>query len=117
MVRQGHHRGLDLLQKNIIDAMERVVRRSPRGKSENALRLYARGCRAAKPGVRRPRLLSPEAEAIERHTGWTFEEWQAQLGRGSMLAHHGLLFVLLKRSRPTLRGTRSSFRTPRWTSS
>lgn len=49
------------------------------------------------------RLLSPEAEAIERHTGWTFEEWQAQLGRGSMLAHHGLLFVLLKRSRPTLK--------------
>lgn len=49
------------------------------------------------------KLLNPEAEAIERHTGWTFGEWVGKLGDTSMLALHGLLYVLLKRSSPTLK--------------
>ncbi len=55
------------------------------------------------------RLMSPEAEAIERHTGMTFEEWGTQVGKGSMTALHGLLYVLLKRSDPTLRYDAVSF--------
>ena len=49
------------------------------------------------------RLMSPEAEAIERHTGMTFGEFTVACGRGSMLAIHGLLYVLLKRQHPTLK--------------
>lgn len=49
------------------------------------------------------KLLSPEAEAIERNTGMTYQEWQDSLRRGSMLAFHGLLYVMLKRSNPTLK--------------
>jgi hypothetical protein len=40
-----------------------------------------------------------DAELIERHTGMTFGEWQDALGRNSMLALHGLLFVMLRGSR------------------
>ena len=49
------------------------------------------------------KLMSPEAETIERHTGMTFAEWGASVPKGSMLALHGLLYVLLKRSDPTLK--------------
>lgn len=49
------------------------------------------------------KLMSPEAEAIERHTGMTFGEWQTALMRDSMLAIHGFLFVMLKREHPTLK--------------
>jgi hypothetical protein len=49
------------------------------------------------------KLMNPEAEAIERHTGMTFGEWVQALGKSSMLALHGLLFVMLKRDRPTLK--------------
>lgn len=49
------------------------------------------------------RLMSPEAEAIERHTGFTFAEWTEKVQAGSMLALHGLLFVMLKRDEPTLK--------------
>jgi hypothetical protein len=49
------------------------------------------------------RLMSPEAEAIERHTGMTFAEWESKVTAGSMLAIHGLLFVMLKRTHPTLK--------------
>ncbi len=49
------------------------------------------------------KLMSPEVEVIERHTGFTFMEWVEALGRGSFGAFHGLLFVMLKRSRPTLK--------------
>lgn len=49
------------------------------------------------------KLMSPEAEAIERHTGLTFQEWGQAVTKGSILALHGLLFVLLKRSDPTLK--------------
>lgn len=49
------------------------------------------------------RLMSPEVEAIERHTGLAFGEWMEQVGRGSFTAIHGLLYVLLKRQHPTLK--------------
>lgn len=49
------------------------------------------------------KLMNPEAEAIERHTGMTYGEWLQALGRTSMLALHGLLFVFLKRDIPTLK--------------
>ena len=49
------------------------------------------------------RLMSPEVEAIERHTGLAFAEWIEAVGKGSFLAYHGLLYVLLKRSVPTLK--------------
>lgn len=49
------------------------------------------------------KLMNPEAEAIERHTGMTYGEWLQALGRSSMLAMHGLLFVFLKRDIPTLK--------------
>jgi hypothetical protein len=49
------------------------------------------------------RLMSPEIEVIERNTGMPYLEWIEQVGRGSVSAIHGLLFVLLKREAPTLK--------------
>lgn len=49
------------------------------------------------------KLMSPEAEAIERLTGMTFAEWQRNLDRGSVVAFHALLYIFLKRADPTLR--------------
>ena len=49
------------------------------------------------------KLLNAEAEAIERHTGWTFDEFQDRLMKGSVLAMRALLFVMLKRGDPTLK--------------
>jgi hypothetical protein len=49
------------------------------------------------------RMMSPEAEAIERHTGMTFGEFLQKCGQGSFLAIHGLLYVMLKREYPTLK--------------
>ena len=49
------------------------------------------------------RLMSPEAEAIERHTGMTFGEFNVKCGQGSFTALHGLLYVLLKREYPTIK--------------
>ena len=49
------------------------------------------------------KLMNPEAEAIERHTGMTYGEWLQALGKSSMLALHGLLYVMLKRGIPTLK--------------
>ena len=49
------------------------------------------------------KLLSSEAEAIERKTGWTYEEFGIQLVKGSTIARRALLWVLLKRDDPTLR--------------
>ena len=54
-------------------------------------------------GVRRGRIMSAEAEAIERHTGMDFGVMWDALERDNMLAIHGLLFVLLKRNIPTLK--------------
>lgn len=55
------------------------------------------------------RLMSPEVEVIERHTGLTFGEWADAVGRGSFTAIHGLLFVLLKRKHPTLKWDEVAF--------
>lgn len=49
------------------------------------------------------KLMNPEAEAIERLTGMTFGEWLQALGKSSMLALHGLLYVMLKRELPQLK--------------
>lgn len=49
------------------------------------------------------KLMNPEAEAIERHTGFTYGEWLQAIGKGSVLALHGLLFVFLKREIHTLK--------------
>lgn len=49
------------------------------------------------------RLMSPEVETIERHTGLAFTQWVEAIGNGSFLAFHGLLYVLLKRTTPTLK--------------
>ena len=49
------------------------------------------------------KLMSPEAEAIEDHTGMPFGKWNEALRDGSFKAIHGLLFVLLKREIPTLK--------------
>lgn len=49
------------------------------------------------------KLMNVEAETIEKHTGMTFGEWGQKVGGGSILAIHGLLYVLLKRTTPTLR--------------
>lgn len=48
------------------------------------------------------KLMNAEAEAIERHTGWTYGEFVDKFGNASILAIHALLFVFLKRSTPTL---------------
>lgn len=49
------------------------------------------------------KIMSPEAELIERHTGWTFDEFGQQFLKGSTLARHALLYVMLKRKTPGLR--------------
>lgn len=49
------------------------------------------------------KLLSPEAEVIERRTGMHFSDWSDAVTEGSMTALHGLLYVLLKREEPTLK--------------
>ena len=48
------------------------------------------------------RMLNSEAEVIERKTGMRFAAWREAVLDGSMLAIHGLLYVLLKRENPTL---------------
>lgn len=55
------------------------------------------------------KLMSPEAEAIERHTGMDYSEWAQRVGSGNMLALHGLLYVMLKRADPTLRWNQVQF--------
>jgi len=49
------------------------------------------------------KILSSEAEAIEKITGITYEEFGQALIKGSMTARRALLWVLLKREEPTLR--------------
>lgn len=48
------------------------------------------------------KLMSVEAEAIERQTGWTYHEFGTKLGKGSIIAKRALLWVLLKRENPPL---------------
>lgn len=49
------------------------------------------------------KLLSPEAEEIERLTGLTFGMFMAQMPMGSMLCIRAYLYVLLKRETPDLK--------------
>lgn len=49
------------------------------------------------------KMMSPEAEAIERLTKMTFVQWQSSVQDGSMLAIRALLWVLLKRSNPGIK--------------
>lgn len=49
------------------------------------------------------KLMSPEAEAVERLTGMPFNKWVEQVQEGSVTAIHGLLWVLLRRDNPTLK--------------
>lgn len=49
------------------------------------------------------KLMNPEAEAIEKHTGMTFGQFQEALENDSVLAIHGFLYVMLKREQPTLK--------------
>lgn len=55
------------------------------------------------------KLLSPEAEAIEKVTDWTFEQFGEKFIAGSTTAKRALLWVMLKRESPTLRYTEVSF--------
>lgn len=52
-----------------------------------------------KPG----KLMNAEAEVIERHTDWTYQQFGVKFMEGSTLAYHAVLFVMLKRSIPTLK--------------
>lgn len=49
------------------------------------------------------RLMSSEAEAIEKVTDMTYEAFGVALKTGSMTARRALLWILLKRKMPTLR--------------
>lgn len=49
------------------------------------------------------KLMSPEVEAIEDHTGLAFKDFLEAFQGGSFKAIHGLLWVLMKRDRPTLK--------------
>ncbi len=49
------------------------------------------------------KLMSSEAEALEKVTGLTYEEFGTALIKGSATARRALLWVYLKREAPTLR--------------
>lgn len=49
------------------------------------------------------KMLSSEAIAIEKVTGWEYEDFGSHLVQRSVLARKALLWVLLKRAEPTLR--------------
>lgn len=49
------------------------------------------------------KMMSPEAEAIEKVTGMTFTEWGQALMNGSTVCGRALVWVLKKREEPTLR--------------
>jgi len=57
------------------------------------------------------KLMVAEAEAIEKATHLTYAEFGAELVKGSMTARRALLWVLLKRTEPTLRHTQVDFPT------
>lgn len=48
------------------------------------------------------KMKSSELILIEEMTGWTSAEWADYAERGSIKAVHALLYVFLKRDRPTL---------------
>lgn len=49
------------------------------------------------------KIMSPEAEAIERATGWTFAEFGQQFLKGSTTARHALLWIMLRRKTPGIK--------------
>ena len=49
------------------------------------------------------KLMNAEVEAIERQTGLSFRAWVQGMSDGSVLAIHGFLYVMLKRSIPNLK--------------
>lgn len=49
------------------------------------------------------KMLNAEAAAIEKVTGWTYEEFGEKFMSGSVIAKQALLWVLRKRTEPTLR--------------
>lgn len=55
-------------------------------------------------------MLDVEATAIERVTGWTYAEFGEKFLKGSILAWKALLWVLRRRSEPTLAFRDVSFR-------
>jgi hypothetical protein len=55
------------------------------------------------PGFKPDRLMTTEAEAIEKVTGLAFAAWGAALMKGSASAGRALVWVLRKRTDPTLR--------------
>jgi hypothetical protein len=55
------------------------------------------------------KLMSSEAEAIEKVTGQDFTEFNTALLHGSVTARRALLWVLLKRTEPTLRHSQVDF--------
>jgi len=52
-----------------------------------------------------------DAEAIERVTGWTLGEWGEKIQKGSVLATRALLWVLQRRTHPTLKFANVEFTT------
>jgi hypothetical protein len=55
------------------------------------------------------KLMSSEAEAIEKATRLNFAEFNSDLLKGSVTARRALLWVLLKRTEPTLRHSQVDF--------
>lgn len=53
--------------------------------------------------VKLEKLMSAEAEAIEKATGMTYEEFGVALVKGSATSRRALLWIMLKRTEPTLR--------------
>lgn len=54
-------------------------------------------------------LMSSEAEAIEKVTRLNFDEFNTAMMKGSITARRALLWVLLKRTEPTLRHNQVDF--------
>jgi len=55
------------------------------------------------------KLMSSECEAIEKVTGMTYQEFSVKILDGSVMARRALLWVLLKRTEPTLRHSQVDF--------
>jgi hypothetical protein len=67
------------------------------------------GAEPKKWDFRPDKLMNAEAEAIERLTKMTYGQWSEAVTEGSVLAIHGLLYVLLKREVPTLKWDQVQF--------
>lgn len=55
------------------------------------------------------KLMTPEAEAIEKVTGMTFGEWTEAVVKSGHRATRALLWIYLKRQRPTLKFDQVSY--------